>query len=217
MNETFPATKPGRSRQPARLSCLPSPSPSALPCGRSFRSSASRIKAELGLNETAVRPADRHADPHRQPGAHRARHLDRPLRRTPGLHRHDARGRSRDLPAGLRPDLRADAARRARRRPRRRLVRGRRRLCVALLSGRQARHGARHLRRRQCRRRRHQVRRAFRAARLGLADRRADLGGGARPHGRRLLVRAPRTIRSSASAASTGGAAQELSGANSRR
>ena len=47
--------------------------------------------------------------------------------------------------------------------------------------GRQAGHGARHLRRRQCRRGGHQIRRALRAAGLGLAGCRADLGGGARP------------------------------------
>ena len=49
--------------------------------------------------------------------------------------------------------------------------------------GRAAGHGARHLRRRQCRRRGHEVPRAVRHGRLGLADRRAGLGGGARRDG----------------------------------
>ncbi len=60
-------------------------------------------------------------------------------------------------------DLSAVPARGPRRRHCRRLVRGRRRLCLALVSRGQAGHRARHLRRRQCRRGRHQVRRALRA------------------------------------------------------
>ena len=64
-----------------------------------------QIKDELGLTETAVRPADRHADPDRLARPHRARHLDRPLRRPARLHGDDAGGGARDLPARLRADL----------------------------------------------------------------------------------------------------------------
>ena len=65
----------------------------------------------------------------------------------------------------------ADADRRPRRRPCGRLLRRRRRLCLALLPGREAGHGARHLRCRQCRRGGDQVPGPLRAARLGLAVR----------------------------------------------
>ena len=77
-------------------------------------------------------------------------------------------------------DLSADARRRPRRRHGGRFLRGGRRLCLALLPGRAAGHGARHLRRRQRRRRGDEVPRPLRAGRLGLGGRRAGLGGGAR-------------------------------------
>ena len=60
---------------------------------------------------------------------------------------------------------------------------------------REAGHRARHFRRRQCRRRRHQVPRAVRAGRLRLADDRAGLGGRHRADGRRSSGSPPRTIR----------------------
>ena len=90
--------------------------------------------------------------------------------------------------ADLGANISAIPGRRLLRRHRRRLLRGRHRLCLAVLSARQAGHRARHLRRRQCRRRRHQIRRAVRAGRLRLADRRAGLGAGDRPDGHHLLV-----------------------------
>ena len=55
--------------------------------------------------------------------------------------------------------------------------------------GREAGDGPRHLRRRQCRRGCHEVRRAVRSRRLWLADGRRRLGDGSRRHGSRLLVR----------------------------
>ena len=90
-----------------------------------------QIKKDLGLNETAVRPAGRHADPDRLADPPDARHLDRPVRRPHRLHRGDAVGGGRDLAADLRLRLPDVPARRARRRHRRRLVRGRHRLCLA--------------------------------------------------------------------------------------
>ncbi len=62
-----------------------------------------RIKEELGLSETEFGLLRRHADPHRIAGPHRARRLDRPLRRPSRLHRDDARGGGGDLPARLTP------------------------------------------------------------------------------------------------------------------
>ena len=82
----------------------------------------------------------------------------------------------------------SDSRRGARRRHRRRLVRGRHRLCVALVSGGEAGHRARHFRRRQCRRGGDQVLCAIRAGRLWLASDRAGLGHGHRGDGRRVLV-----------------------------
>ena len=137
-----------------------------------------RIKQELGSQRDAVRPAGRHADPDRIADPARARHLDRPIWRPARLHA------STMLAAAVATFLLTYAhtypavpARGARRRHRRRLVRGRRRLCLALVSGGEAGHRARHLRRRQCRRGGHQVPRALRARRLRLADGRAGLGG----------------------------------------
>ena len=49
-----------------------------------------------------VRPARRHADPHRIAVARRAGHLDGPLRRAPRLHADDAGGERRDRAARLR-------------------------------------------------------------------------------------------------------------------
>ena len=99
-----------------------------------------------------------------------------------------------DLAAHLRLRLSDLPAGGARRRHRRRLVRGRHRLCVALVRGGQAGHRARHLRRRQCRRRRHQVRGALRHGRVGLEERRQDLGRRARRHGASCSGSPPRTI-----------------------
>ena len=131
-----------------------------------------------GLTETAVRPADRHADPDRLAGAHRARHLDRPLSAAgSSTPRRCWRRRSRPScsPSRTTYTQMLIAALGVG------LAGGSFAVGVAYVSrfypGRQAGHGARHLRRRQCRRGGDQIPRAVRAARLGLAGRRADLGG----------------------------------------
>ena len=136
-----------------------------------------------------VRPARRHADPHRQPDPPHSRHLDRPVRRPRRLCRGHAGGGGRDLAAHLRLRLHDLPDRGARRRHSRRIVRGRHRLCVALVPGRQAGHRARHLRRRQCRRGGDQVPRAARHGRLRLEGGGGHLGSRPRRHGDRLLAR----------------------------
>ena len=160
-----------------------------------------QIKAGPRPERNPVRPAGRHPDPDRIADPLCPRHLDRPVRRPPRLHRRDAGGRDRHLAAHLRHDLCAVADRRARRRHRRRLVRGRHRLCVALVSDGEAGNRARHLRRRQCRRRGHQVHRPVRARGLRLAGGRAGLGDRHRRHGASSSGSPPRTIRSCARAA----------------
>ena len=92
-----------------------------------------------------------------------------------------------DRAADLRLRLSDLPARGARRRHCRRLVLGRHRLCVEMVPEGEAGHRARHLRRRQCRRGGHQVRRTRHHGRLWLEDRGAGLGGRAGRHGRRLL------------------------------
>ena len=127
-----------------------------------------QIKNRSRPERDPVRPAGRHADPDRLADPPRARHLDRPVWRPPRLHGRDAVGGGRDLAA----DLRA--------RPIRQFLLAA--LGVGIAGGsfavgiayvsrwyptEQAGHGARHLRRRQCRRGRHQVHRALRLVAYG--------------------------------------------------
>ena len=99
-----------------------------------------RIKDELGLTETAVRPADRHADPDRH------RWCASCSASGPTASAAASSTPRRCWPAALATFLLAFATTYpqmllagARRRPRRRLLRGRRRLCLALLSRRASR------------------------------------------------------------------------------
>ena len=181
MGEDMPATVSGQKRA---LGFRRSPSPSASRSGRSSRSSACRIKQDLGLSETEFGLLVGLPILTGSLSPHLPRHLDRPVWRARRLHPDDARGGRRHLSALLRHDLSVDAGRRARRRPGRRLLRGRHRLRLQVVSAGEAGHGARHLRRRQCRRGGHQVRRALRARRLRLADGGGGLGVGPRGHRR---------------------------------
>ena len=141
-----------------------------------------------GPQRHPVRPAGRHADPDRLADPPDARHLGRPIRRTHRLRCRHAVGGGRDLAADLRlrlPDVPAGGARR---RHRRRLVRGRHHLRVQVVSEGEPGHRARHLRRRQRRCGRHQVRRSLHHGCLRLEDRRQRLGDRDRAHGRRLLA-----------------------------
>ena len=150
----------------------------------------------------AVRPAGRHADPDRHPDPPDARHLGGPVRRPRRLHADHAVGGGGDLPADLRlrlPDL---PARRARRRHRRRLLLGRHRLCLEVVPEGEAGHRARHLRRRQCRRGRHQVRsRRSSWWPIGWKTVAHRLGGGAGGDRGRSSCSSRRTTRTSRAAA----------------
>ena len=146
-------------------------------------------QAGPGSQRHPVRTAGRHADSHRLADPPDARHLDRPVRRPHRLCGRDAVGGGGDLAADLRLRLSDVPVGRARRRHRRRLVRGRHRLRLQVVSQRAAGHGARHLRRRQRRRGRHQVRRPLHHGRLRLEDRRQRVGHRHRRDGRRVLAR----------------------------
>ena len=145
-------------------------------------------QAGTGAQRHPVRSSGRHAHPQRIADPAPARHLDRSIWRAAGLHRRHAGRSGRDLPADLGAYISGIPGRRVVRRHRRRFVRGRDRLRFALLCGGQARHRTWHLRRRKCRRRPHQIRRALRAGSLWLADRRPGLGAGHWPDGNRVLV-----------------------------
>ena len=141
-----------------------------------------------GAQRYAIRVAGRHTDPDRLADPPDARHLDGPVRRPHRLHCRHAVGGGGHLAADLRLRLSDVPAGRARRRHCRRLVCGRHRLRLQVVSEGATGHRARHLRRRQCRRGRHQVRRAVHHGGLRLADRRQRLGGGHRGDGNRLLA-----------------------------
>ena len=141
-----------------------------------------------GPQRYPVRPAGRHADPDRLADPPDARHLGRPVRRPHRLYGRDAVGGGGDLAADLRLRLSDVPAGGARRRHCRRLVCGRHHLRLQVVSQGEPGHRARHLRRRQRRRGRHQVRRALHHGGLRLEDRRQRVGDRDRAHGRRLLA-----------------------------
>ena len=147
-----------------------------------------QIKQDLGLNETqfgllvGTPILTGVTDPHLP------RRLDRPIWRPHRLHRGDVGRRLATYFltwASTYPQFLIAALGR---RYRRRIFRGRHRLCFAMVSDREAGHGARHFRRRQCRRRGNKVHRAVCAGRLWLARGCAGVGRRHRDHGGLVLV-----------------------------
>ena len=135
-----------------------------------------------------VRSSHRHPHSHRITQSGFPRHLGRPVWRTHRLCADHAVGGRRHLPALLRHFVSVDARRRPWCRARWRLLRRRHHLCIQVVPTAETRDGARNLRRRQYRRRRHKIRCTVRPRRLRLADGRGGLGIGAGSHGHYLLA-----------------------------